>query len=231
MYLLIRILFLTSLTLLIGNQAQSTTVSVYTENGYDESVNQLRVNVFADIGDDQNGGSVVSAGFKLTYGGGLTNPVPDKNVIDWYFGATPLTVPYIDPDTSSPGEIYFLLGILDENLPLEGVTGNRILLGSIVFNYSGGIPTSSNLSIEDGHKGAFIDFSTTEGIALDDLVFYSIGNVVPYENLLLKGVVRTLQTVSGTMSAEPARVANDDATDDGRIGLDDALHLLEQISR
>ena len=41
--------------------------------------------------------------------------------------------PYMDPDTSTSGEIIFIGGKLDEGAPTAGVVGTRILLGKVTL--------------------------------------------------------------------------------------------------
>jgi hypothetical protein len=167
----------------------------------------------------------------LGYGDGLTNPVAEKNVVDWYFGNPTDLQAYMDPDISQEGKVIFLLGKLDTNYPTQGISGYRIFLGSVLFDYSGSSPTAVDLWLADGHPGTFADFVTTKGAILDADVSYTVAELCTVDSLYLKGAIRALQVLNGIDSNEPARVAPDDVTGDGKIGIEEPIYLLQQIAR
>lgn len=214
-----------------GGLASGTAVSLYTEGGLLPGQNQLRVRVFADITDVDNGGPLLSAGFVLSYGGGLTNPTAEKNIVDWYFGKPSDLQTYMEPDTTRDEEVVFLLGKLDEKFPSQGLSGYRVLLGSVLFDYSGPSPTEADLGLADGHPGSFADFVTTKGFVLDSGVSYSVADFLSVDCLHLQGAIRALQLLSGIVTTEPARVAPDDVTGDNKIGIEEPIFLLRQIAR
>lgn len=217
---------------LLSNPVCATNVSVYTENGLIKAENTLLVKIYADITDTGNGGPLVSAGFKLTYSPPLTNPVATKNAVDWYFGTPQDKHDYVDPKVTTDDEVVFLLGKLDQNSPLEGVSGQRILLGTVLFEYTGDAPTVANYSIEDGHSGNFVDFATINGLDLDSNITYSIGQITPNSALLLRDAITTLQVTAGITPSQPVRATNNgDINQDGKVGLGEAIDLIKQTGQ
>lgn len=211
--------------------ASGTEVSLYTEGGLLSGQNQLRVRVFADITDVATEGPILSAGFVLNYGGGLTNPTAEKNIIDWYFGNPTDLQTYMEPDTTQDGKVVFMLGKLDEKFPTRGLSGYRVLLGSVLFDFSGSSPTAADLGLADGHPGSFADFVTTKGFVLDSGVSYTVADFLSVDCLHLQGAIRALQLLSGIATTKPARVAPDDITGNNKIGIEEPIFLLKQIAR
>jgi hypothetical protein len=224
------VVFAACVLVMYGGLASGTEVSLYTESDLQSGQNQLRVRVFADITDVGNGGPLLSAGFVLNYGGGLTNPVADKNVFDWYFGNPADLQTYIEPDTTQDGKVVFLLGKLDENFPTQGISGYRVLLGSVIFDYSGSSPTAADLELADGRPGSFADFVTTKGAVLDAVVSYTVAEILSAESLQLQAAIRALKVLSGIETDKPVRLAPDDITGDGKIGIEEPIYLLQQIA-
>jgi hypothetical protein len=224
------VVFAACVLVMYGSLASATEVSLYTESDFQPGQNQLRVRVFADITDVANGGALLSAGFVLNYDGGLTNPVAEKNVFDWFFGNSSDSKAYIEPDTTRDGEVIFLLGKIDENNPTQGISGYRVLLGSVLFDYSGSSPTAADLGLTDGHPGSFADFVTTKGTVLDKTVSYTVAKFRSTDSLQLQSVIRALQLLSGIEKIEPVRVAPDDITGDGKIDITEPLYLLQKIA-
>ena len=158
-------------------------VTVYAEGAYTDS--DLAVYIYADITD----GTVLrSAGVKLIYDDSVLTVVPPnpsdpkataKNESVWYLGSES----YMDPDTSTPGEVIIILGRLDPDAPAEGVSGSRVLLGSVCFARENSImPFIPSLGLELGKlgpEGKFANFVDTAEPAnvLDntsDVIFGSI---------------------------------------------------------
>ena len=119
--------------------AWAADVDVYVEGAYTE--NDLAVYIYADI----NGSSILSSGVKLTYEtSDLTLTSAEKNESVWFLGSET----YMDPDTSTPGEVVIICGKLDEAVPLGGVSGDRVLLGKVRFDRTeSSMPFSPQLSI------------------------------------------------------------------------------------
>ncbi|RLC30465.1 MAG: hypothetical protein DRH37_05300 [Deltaproteobacteria bacterium] len=158
-------------------------VTVYAEGAYTDS--DLAVYIYADITD----GTVLrSAGVKLIYDDSVLTVVPPnpsdpkataKNESVWYLGSES----YMDPDTSTPGEVIIILGRLDPDAPAEGVSGSRVLLAKVRFNRTeNSMPFSPTLGLELGKlgpEGKFANFVDTETPAnVLDGSAVSFGNVI-----------------------------------------------------
>ncbi|NWH05247.1 hypothetical protein [Desulfobacter latus] len=226
-----KIFFAACVFIMQGGLASATEVSLYTESGLLSDQKKLRVRVFADITDISNGGELLCAGFVLSYGEGLTSPVAEKNSVDWYLGNPVNPLIYTDPDITGDGKIVFLLGKLDENHPAKGISGYHVLLGSVLFDYSGSNPTAGDLRLTEGHPGEFSDFVTTKGIVLDPSISYTVAGFHPADSLQLQGVIRVLELLSNIEAKDkPVRLAPDDITENGKIGIEDPIYMLKQIS-
>jgi len=141
-------------------------VSVYAEGAYTDT--DLMVYMYADCPTSEE--PLVSYGVKLIYDDTeVNNPVVDKNQADWYFGSSssPLDTPNAEPDTSTSGEVVIVGGKIDEASPLEGVSGNRVLLAVVTFDR---IDTSSApvISLSLGKGGDYANFVQVDGHVLDD---------------------------------------------------------------
>ena len=125
-------------------------VDVYTECAYTES--DLAVLIYADINSPT---LLRSAGVKLTYDPlELTVDSAEKGPL-WLLGSEP----YMDPDTSTAGEVIIILGRLDTAAPTEGVSGERVLLGTVRFNRIGSTMSfSPTLGLDYGKRGPAGDF-------------------------------------------------------------------------
>ncbi len=142
-------------------EALSETVDIYGEGDYSEKT--ATVSIYADI----KSGSIVSYGIKLTYNpNDLTVVRAEKNEAIWYFGQGSTKHAYIDPVTTTPGEVVIVGGKLDPASPTAGVGGEKILLGKVYFNRtSNTIPV---LSLSIGKTGAYKNFVTAGEVILDD---------------------------------------------------------------
>lgn len=140
-------------------------VEVNVEGAYTE--NDLAVYIYADI---INGLKILSSGVRLTYlTSELTLTSAEKNEAVWFLGSET----YMDPDTTTPGEVVFICGKLDESDPLEGVSGDRVLLGKVRFNRTeNSMPFSPTLNIGYAHGTGlltddFKNFVDVDGNVLD----------------------------------------------------------------
>lgn len=140
-------------------------VNVFVEGAYTDT--DLAVYVYANI----TGDNILSAGVKLTYQtSDLTVTSATKNEDDWYMGDGTTNEAYMDPDTSTPGEVIIICGKLDSTTghALDGVSGDRVLLGVIRFSRTGStMPFSPILSIDLGKGGDYDNFVETDGDVLD----------------------------------------------------------------
>ncbi len=129
-------------------------VDVYGEGAYTES--DLVVYIYADINSPTE---LRSAGVKLTYEtAALTVDTTEKNESDWFLGSES----YMDPDTSTAGEVVIILGKLDTGDATAGVSGDRVLLGKVRFNRTGSsIPFSPTLDLALGKVDPYANFVDT----------------------------------------------------------------------
>lgn len=122
----------------------------------------IRVEVFADI----TGASIVSHTFKLFYNASRLQVLGAyRNDAVWYFHNGVNTVPQSPPATTPAGEVLFVSGFMDARNPRTGVTGNRVLLGSVEFGRNDSSTPSFDLTI--GQAGQFASFVTTNGSVLE----------------------------------------------------------------
>ena len=156
----------------LATQRVAAAVSVYGEAS--SSGPAITVNIFADIPTP-----LLSFGVRVRYEArAVLVTTAAKNTAAWYFSDGKSPVPYIDPDTSTPGEVLILGGKLDGLRPLEGVAGRHVLLGSVTFGRLA--PTIPTFSLDFGRPVPYANFVTTNGTVLDSaqdgIVF---GAVVP----------------------------------------------------
>lgn len=149
----------------------SADVDVYAEGAYTDT--DLVVYLYADI----NAENILSCGVKLTY-----NPIDlsvssaSKNESVWFMGDGTTNHAYMEPDTSNPGEIVYILGKLDTNAPTEGVAGTRVKLGEVVFNRLN--TNMPNISLSIGKPTPFDNVVTVGGSVLDDTGVAFLANTV-----------------------------------------------------
>jgi len=141
-------------------QPLAAAVNVYGETA--ASGPTIAVNIYADSPSH----SLLSFGVGLLYD---TNTVSvlsaAKNTAVWHFSAGGTNIPYIDPDTATPGQVSILGAKLDSLNPLEGVSGQHILLGTVTFGRVSQATPHFTLAL--GRPAAFSNFVTTEGTVLD----------------------------------------------------------------
>lgn len=122
----------------------------------------IRVQVYADI----SGASIVSHTFKLFYNASrLQVLAANRNEAVWYFYNGASMVPQTPPATTPAGEVLFVGGMMDARNPRAGVTGNRVLLGTVEFGRNDSSTPSFDLTI--GQAGQFASFVTTNGSVLE----------------------------------------------------------------
>jgi hypothetical protein len=122
----------------------------------------IRVQVYADI----TGASIVSHTFKLFYNASRLQVLgASRNEAVWYFHNGVNPVPQTPPATTPAGEVLFVSGHLDARNPHTGVTGNRVLLGTVEFGRNDSTTPSFDLTI--GRTGLFASFVNTNGSVLE----------------------------------------------------------------
>jgi hypothetical protein len=167
--------------LLLPATALAADVDVFAEGAYTAS--DLVVHIYANI----NTGNLCSYGVKLNYSTSLlTVGTATKNDAVWYFGASSPGASYMNPDTSTAGQVIFIGGKLDTAAPTAGVTGTRVLLGKVTFartENSLGLGTTAQgyfgLTLALGKTGLYNNFVTTAGLVKDGAgVGFNVTNAV-----------------------------------------------------
>ncbi|MBT8341204.1 MAG: hypothetical protein HKP58_03065 [Desulfatitalea sp.] len=155
--------FLLSLICLCS--AAHADVGVYAEGAYTDT--NLVVYIYADISGSTE---LRSAGVKLTYSSAeLSIASAEKNEADWFLG----TQAYMDPQISTPGQVVIILGKIDTADLSAGVSGERVLLGKVIFNRTGS-STDFGLGLDYGKRGVggsyknFVD-TANPATVLDDV--------------------------------------------------------------
>jgi hypothetical protein len=141
-------------------QPVEAAVNVYGETA--ASGPAIVVNIYADSPSK----SLLSFGVRLLYD---TNTVyvlgAAKNTAVWHFSTGGTNIPYIDPDTATPGQVSILGAKFDSLNPLEGVFGQHILLGTVTFGLLSQATPHFTLAL--GRPAAFSNFVATDGAVLD----------------------------------------------------------------
>jgi len=206
------------LAMLMSTNALGADVDVYAEGAYTES--DLVVYLYADI----NTTSVLSCGVKLTYDDSELEVVSaTKNEEIWYMGTPGEKKSYMDPDTGTSGQVIIVGGKLDTAEPLAGVTGERVLLGSVRFDrLESSMPFSPSLSMDDGRAAPYDNFVAIDGTVLDNsgVVFGSI-TVKERADANADGTIdsrdiRALRKIIGSEDAPCWCDCNDDTVVDSR---------------
>jgi hypothetical protein len=176
--------------LLLPAVAVAADVDVVAEGAYNASY--LDVYIYATINAD----NLCSYGVKLSYDQTkLNTPTPTKNDAVWYFGTTADKKAYMNPDTTTAGQIIFIGGKLDTGAPTAGVTGTRVLLGSVRFVRA------------EGSLGLGATAESYFGITA------ALGKASPYDNFVTTaGVVKDGAGVSFTAKVRERGDANGDGS-------------------
>jgi len=156
-------------------------VNVYAEAAYSET--ELVVYIYGAVTEE----AIISAGVKLTYNPAeLTNPVAKKNETVWFMGAGTADFPYLDPQVNQ-GSVVFLLGRLDSTAPLDGVLGDRVLLGTVNFTrVNPTLPVADPAALFDlvlqlGRGGDYANFVTVANGTNLDATEVTFAVVIPRE--------------------------------------------------
>ncbi|PID40323.1 MAG: hypothetical protein CR984_03775 [Proteobacteria bacterium] len=142
--------------------AYSADVDVYAEGAYTDT--DLVIYLYADI----NAEPILSFGVKVDYPAGLTLTGATKNEAVWYFGDGTTNEPYMDPEDDGSG-VVIIGGKLDTADPVAGVTGTRVLLGTVEFSHSN-VTDFSGVTISYGRgdgTGDYKNFVGTDGAVKD----------------------------------------------------------------
>ena len=184
--------------LLCASQSVSASVNVYGETSADGT--NVSVRLHADLGAN----SLVSFGVRLQYDpNNLQLLTAAKNAAVWSLSDGRNQYPYAEPDTSTPGEVLLLGAKFDGLNPLQGVTGQHVLLGTVTFRRLTSAPPKFSLAL--GHPNNFDNFVTTGGTVLDTAPGgIVISEVVPLQMIGVTpgpGVV-TVQWQGGTQATQ-----------------------------
>ncbi|MDY6952498.1 MAG: hypothetical protein SWE60_13375 [Thermodesulfobacteriota bacterium] len=206
------------LALLISTKAFGADVDVYAEGAYTES--NLVVYLYGDISTTP----ILSCGVKLTYDDSELEVVSaTKNEETWYMGTPDEKEPYMDPDTGTSGEVLIVNGKLDTGDPLAGVTGERVLLGSVRFNrLETSMPFTPSLSIDYGRAAPYDNFVATDGTVLDSSgVVFGLITIEQRADANADGTIdsRDIRALRKTIGSEDAPCwcdCNDDTVVDSR---------------
>ena len=88
-----------------------------------------------------------------------------KNTGVWYFSDGTNLLSYVDPDVSKSGEVLILGGKLDARAPLQGVSGQHVLLGTVTFGrLTQAIPS---FSLGLGRPAPYANFAAPDATVLD----------------------------------------------------------------
>lgn len=114
------------------------------------------------------GTPVVSFSVKVFYDRNILSVVSTtKNEATWHLADGTRRISYMNPNTSTPGEVLIVGARLDSPDPLGGVLGNNILLGTVVFGRLHQQTPKFELAI--GRAGDYASFVTTTGVTLESL--------------------------------------------------------------
>ncbi len=157
-------LFVCALWMLGSADLMAAEVDVTAEGAYTRT--GLVVEVYARMTP-----AMVSYGVKLTYDvAQLAVTGAEKNESVWFLGndSSAGNNPYMNPDTSVPGEVVIIGGKLDTADPTAGVNGQRVLLGKVFFDRTeSSMPFAPALTIALARTSPYANFVTTTGGNLD----------------------------------------------------------------
>jgi hypothetical protein len=196
--------------LLLPTAALAADVDVFAEGAYSynrtspATAGKLVVYIYANINTGTD--PLCSYGVKLTYNSTkLGSPLAAKNAAVWYMGASSPGNTYMDPDISTAGQIIFVGGKLDTASPTAGVTGQRVLLGTVSFT-----------RLDNAAVGS--DPATYFGIGL------ALGKASPYDNFVTVGGVKK---DGNTAFSYTVREAGDVVGTGGAINAADAQRVMQ----
>lgn len=155
----------------IPTPSSAAEVNVYAEGAYTGA--DLVLHIYADI----TSGAILSFGVKVTYPAAeLTYASATKNEAVWYMGNGTTPYAYMNPEDDG-SNVVIIGGKLDTADPAAGVTGTRVLLGTVTFTH-GGATDFSGVTLTYGRgdgSGAYKNFVGTDGTVIDgDVAGFSV---------------------------------------------------------
>jgi len=153
-----------SLLLAAALWAPPATASVRVYGEASSSGPQISVQVYADITSP----AIVSHTFKVFYDPRqLQVAQANGNEAVWFFHNGTAVVPGPSPAQPTNGEVLFMGAHFDARDPHTGVTGNRTLLASLVFNRVNGSQATPGFELSIGRAGQFANFVAITGEVLE----------------------------------------------------------------
>lgn len=142
---------------------RSDALALVTTRGFATSTGEdIIVQVYADISDV----SILSFTCRLLYDPQqLKLSSAQRNDAVWALSDGKVSYPYLAPDTSRTGEVYFIGGFLDLRRPTAGIIGPEVLLGTVTFKRL--TQDAPPFRITIGQEGKFANFVTTQGQVLE----------------------------------------------------------------
>ena len=214
-------------------------VRVYAEGAYTDT--DLAVYIYADITD---GTELRSAGVKFKYDDTKLSidTDPDKPTVKndsvWFLGdGTPEgNNAYMEPETSTPGEVIIILGKLNTSNTAEGVSGDRVLLGIVRFSrLESSMPFSdSTMGIElgkigpEGNFANFVHVDMTEmdsEVNFDTIIIFERGDANGDGNINISDVTEIRNIVFN----EIPEVCYADCNDDGNVNISDVTCIRDKV--
>jgi hypothetical protein len=148
---------------LVGPGVSQTSAAVSVYGTASSTGPTISVRVHADI----TATPILSYGFRVLSDPGVVQGVDAvRNEAIWFLGSSLNPIPYPPADLSQPGEALLVGGRMDSANPLQGVLGNNVLLGMVVY---GRVTTETpTFELAPGRPAEFADFVTKYGSVLDD---------------------------------------------------------------
>lgn len=136
--------------------------------------------VILDITADTDGAFLRSFGVRVNYNDGSLDVASSGSYAALWFlrDETGAVRAYTDTDRPAPGSVTMIGGRFDGGHPGEGVAGQRLLLGTVVFDRLDGNPPQLDLAL--AKDAPFTNFSDADGDSLDpDVIFHGVATRSP----------------------------------------------------
>jgi hypothetical protein len=136
--------------------------------------------VILDITANTDGAALRSFGVRVDYNEGSLNVASSGSYAALWFlrDETGATRAYTDTDQPAPGTVTMIGGRFDGGHPDEGLAGERVLLGTVVFDRLDGNPPQLDFAL--AKDAPFVNFSDADGDSLDsDVIFHGVATRSP----------------------------------------------------
>ena len=158
----------------LGLPGVSLAANVFTECAYTDTTFMCEIYVNTDGADLRSGGVL------MTYDTSkLSDPAASKNEAVWFFGDGSSQYAYMNPDTSTTGQIVFIVGKLNTADTAAGVGGTRVKIGEVSFTrvapVENPVPGTQGpaqaaffgITTDLGRDAPYVNFVSTAGAELD----------------------------------------------------------------